>query len=101
MSSPFTSMQAALDNRRHFIEISFPGERPEYFVGWGLRDEPDLSPNRDDASKYDLMFHREECTDDYERLCNLGFDASIETTGFVRRDYSEAARLESWASHIN
>jgi hypothetical protein len=84
----------------HIIEVLNPGGSSEWFCGWDTHGSPELSFDRDDASKYDLMFHRDECMDDYERLCNLGFDASIETNGFVRRDYSEVARLESWASQI-
>jgi hypothetical protein len=86
--------------KNHLICVLHADGSSEWFCGWDKHGSPELSFDRDDAAKYDLMFHRDECMDDYERLCILGFDASIETTGFVRRDYSEAARLESWASQI-
>lgn len=78
----------------HIIEVLNPDGSAEWFCGWDSHGSPELSFDRDDASKYDLMFHRDECMDDYARLCEMGFDASIETVGFVRRDYSEVARLE-------
>ncbi|TAX57148.1 hypothetical protein ELI01_18905 [Rhizobium leguminosarum] len=80
--------------KNHLICVLHADGSSEWFCGWDTHGSPDLSFDRDDASKYDLMFHRDECMDDYARLCELGFDASIETSGFVRRDYSEVARLE-------
>jgi hypothetical protein len=75
----------------HIIEVLNPDGSAEWFCGWDTSGSPELSFDRDDASKYDLMFHRDECMDDYERLCELGFDASIETVGRASRHVAEAA----------
>lgn len=82
------------------IDVTYRNGSAGYFSGWSMGGEPEISFDRDDAASYNLMFHRDECMDDYERLCTLGFDASIEANVLVRRDYSESARLESWASQI-
>ncbi|NNU70407.1 hypothetical protein G9X67_34720 [Rhizobium sp. WYCCWR 11152] len=81
-------------DRNHLIEVLHADGRSEWFCGWDMRNEPDFSTDRDMAVKYDLTFNRDEVLTDYERLCEMGFDASIETAGFVRLDYSENARLE-------
>jgi hypothetical protein len=75
----------------HIIEVLNPDGSSEWFCGWDTHGSPELSFDRDDASKYDLMFHRDECMDDYERLCEMGFDASIETVGRASRHIAEAA----------
>lgn len=75
----------------HIIEVLNPDGSAEWFCGWDSHGSPELSFDRDDASKYELLFHRDECMDDYERLCELGFDASIETVGRASRHVAEAA----------
>lgn len=92
----------SIDNRKHMICVLHADGSSEWFIGWDDVDAmtgPGFSTDRDDAVKYDLTFHRDEVVADYERLCEAGFDASIETVGFVRRDYSEAARLEQHFLH--
>lgn len=68
--------------RKHLIEVLGADGRSEFFTGWADLDAmtgPDFTTERDYATKYDLTFHRDEVLADYERLCDLGFDASIET----------------------
>lgn len=86
--------------RKHLIEVL-----GEFFTGWTDLDEltgPVFTTDRDYATKYDLTFHREEVLTDYERLCELGFDASIETVSFYAPDWrghNERARLEAHFHH--
>lgn len=76
--------------KMHLIEILGSDGRSEYFTGWNDVDAltgPDFTDDRDFAVKYDLTFHREEVLADYERLCEMGLDASIETVSRgVRRE---------------
>lgn len=68
--------------KMHLIEVLGADGRSEYFTGWNDLDEmngPDFSSDRDYATKYDLTHHRDEVLADYEKLCEMGFDASIET----------------------
>jgi hypothetical protein len=86
--------------KKHLIEVLGSDGRSEYFTGWNDLDElagPEFSSDRDYATKYDLTFHRDEVLTDYERLCEMGFDASIETISFFAPDWrpSESARLEA------
>ncbi|MBX5131643.1 hypothetical protein HJB80_02910 [Rhizobium lentis] len=79
---------------RHMICVLHPDGRSEWFFGWEDVDAmtgPDFTTDRDMAVKYDLTFHREEVLADYERLCEMGFDASIETVGRVSRLVEEAS----------
>lgn len=80
------------DSKHHLIEVLHADGRSEMFFGWDNRDEPEFTTERDHAVKYDLTHHRDECVDDYERLCEMGFDASIETVGRApfRRRYPES-----------
>lgn len=77
----------------HLIEILGADGRSEYFVGWHDLDSltgPEFCTDRDNATKYDLTFHRDEVLADYEKLCEMGLDASIETfSRGVRRDEAE------------
>jgi hypothetical protein len=77
--------------KNHLICVVHADGSSEWFCGWDTHGSPELSFDRDDASKYDLMFHRDECMDDYARLCEMGFDASIETVGRASRHIAEAA----------
>lgn len=76
--------------KKHLIEVLHADGRSEWFCGWDMREEPDFSTDRDMAVKYDLTFHRDEVLTDYERLCEMGFDASIETVGHGSRHIEEA-----------
>lgn len=79
----------------HLIEILGADGRSEYFVGWYDLDAltgPAFCTDRDNATKYDLNFNREEVLADYERLCEMGLDASIETfSRGVRREESSVS----------
>lgn len=78
--------------KKHLIEVLHADGHSEWFCGWDMRNEPDFSTDRDMAVKYDLTFNRDEVLTDYERLCEMGFDASIETVGHspFRRRYPES-----------
>jgi len=84
-----------IDDRKHVIEILHADGRSEWFFGWDDVDAmtgPDFTTDRDNAVKYDLTHHREEVLADYERLCEMGFDASIETVRRpCKRDEDSAA----------
>lgn len=82
------------DSKHHLIEVLHADGRSELFVGWDNVEEltgPDFTTDRDMAVKYDLTFHRDEVLADYERLCEMGFDASIETIGRGSKHVAEAA----------
>lgn len=79
------------DSKHHLIEVLHADGRSELFFGWDNRDEPEFTTERDHAVKYDLTHHRDEVLADYERLCTLGFDASIERVGRGSRHVTEAA----------
>lgn len=82
------------DSKHHLIEVLHADGRSEWFSGWDDLDAmtgPDFTTERDHAVKYDLTHHREEVLTDYERLCEMGFDASIETVGRGSRHVTEAA----------
>jgi hypothetical protein len=84
--------------KKHLIEVLGSAGCSEYFVGWSDLDAltgPEFSSDRDYATKYDLTFHRDEVLTDYERLCEMGFDASIETLGYVSRPSISAPRAMS------
>ncbi|QIG72964.1 hypothetical protein EVB98_042 [Rhizobium phage RHph_N3_2] len=76
--------------KMHLIEVLGSDGRSEYFVGWYDLDAltgPEFCTDPDNATKYDLTFHREEVLADYEKLCEMGLDASIETVSRgVRRE---------------
>lgn len=88
--------------KKHLIEVLGSDGRSEFFTGWNDLDEmtwPEFSDDREYATKYDLTFHREECLTDYERLCELGFDASIETITFTAPDWLTCLEREAKELH--